>query len=82
MNDGGWRGPRAGSRRGNSFPLYALASIGTFAMAARAVHWLDGPQWLALVFLATGLALAGYYLVRALGGWGRSWRRRRGAGRR
>ncbi len=78
MNNGGWRGLPVRSRRRNSFLLYALGSIGTFAMAARAVHWLGGPQWLALVFLAFGLALAGYYLVRAL----RGWRRRRGAGRR
>ena len=72
MNYGGRRGPRAGSRRRTSFLLYALGSIGTFAMAARAVHWFDGPQWLALALVAIGLALAGYYLVRALLRWRRS----------
>ena len=66
MNDGGWRGALQGSRRRRSFLLFALGSIGTFAMAARAVHWLDGPPWLALAFLAAGLVLAGYYLVKAL----------------
>ncbi|MEC5178797.1 hypothetical protein [Arthrobacter sp. CG_A4] len=66
MNNGWWRGPRQGSRRSRSFLLFALGSVGTFSMAARAVHWLDGPLWLALAFLGAGLALAGYYLVRAL----------------
>jgi hypothetical protein len=46
--------------------LFALGSIGTFSMAARAVNWLDGPLWLALAFLTAGLVLAGYYLVKAL----------------
>ena len=54
------------SRSRRSFLLFALGSIGTFSMAARAVNWLDGPLWLALAFLAAGLVLAGYYLVRAL----------------
>jgi hypothetical protein len=66
MNNGWWRGPRQGSRRNRSFLLFALGSVGTFSMAARAVRWLDGPVWLALVLLGTGLVLAGYYLVRAL----------------
>ena len=66
MNDGGWRGGLRGPRRRRSFLLYALGSIGTFTMAARAVNWFDGPLWLALAFLGAGLALAGYYLVRAL----------------
>ena len=66
------RRPRAGSRRRTSFLLYALGSIGTFAMAARAVQWFDGPLWLGLAFAAVGLALAGYYLVRALLRWRRS----------
>ena len=68
MVNGGWRGARArpGSRR--SFLLYALGSLGTFVIAARAVHWLDGPAWLGLLFAGIGLALAGYYLVRALRG--------------
>jgi len=52
------------SRSRRSFLLFALGSIGTFSMAARAVNWLDGPLWLALAFLAAGLVLAGYYLVR------------------
>ena len=55
-----------GSRNRRSFLLFALGSIGTFSMAARAVNWLDGPLWLALAFLAAGLVLAGYYLVKAL----------------
>lgn len=54
------------SRSRRSFVLFALGSIGTFSMAARAVNWLDGPLWLALAFLGAGLALAGYYLVKAL----------------
>ncbi|MCB5293186.1 hypothetical protein [Arthrobacter sp. SO3] len=58
-------GPR-GTRGRRSFLLYALGSIGTFTMAARAVQYFDGPLWLALGFLAAGLALAGLYLVRAL----------------
>jgi uncharacterized membrane protein YfcA len=58
--------------RRNSFLLYALGSIGTFAMASRAVHWFDGPPWLGLAFAAIGLVLAGYYLVRALLDWRRS----------
>ncbi len=64
--DGGWRGPARGSRRSRSFLLFALGSVGTFAMAGRAVHWFDGPLWLALALLAAGLVLAGYYLVKAL----------------
>ncbi|KQN95387.1 hypothetical protein [Arthrobacter sp. Leaf69] len=66
MSGGGWRGALRGSRRRRSFLLFALGSIGTFTMAARAVGWLDGPSWLALAFLAAGLVLAGYYLVKAL----------------
>jgi len=66
MHDGGWRGALSGSRRRRSFLLYALGSVGTFAMAARAVNWLDGPLWLALALLAAGLALAVYYLVKIL----------------
>jgi hypothetical protein len=54
------------SRPRNSFLLYALGSVGTFAMAGRAVQWFDGPLWLALACAGAGLALAGYYLVRAL----------------
>jgi hypothetical protein len=54
------------SRSRRSFVLFALGSIGTFSMAARAVNWLDGPLWLGLAFLAAGLVLAGYYLVKAL----------------
>ncbi|MDI3211852.1 hypothetical protein [Arthrobacter sp. AL12] len=53
-------------RNRRSFVFFALGSIGTFSMAARAVNWLDGPLWLALAFLAAGLVLAGYYLVKAL----------------
>ena len=53
-------------RNRSSFVLFALGSIGTFSMAARAVNWLDGPLWLALALLAAGLVLAGYYLVKAL----------------
>jgi uncharacterized membrane protein YfcA len=68
MNYGGWRGARARSGNRRSFLLYALGSIGTFVMAARAVHWLDGPDWLGLLFAGIGLALAAYYLVRALRG--------------
>jgi hypothetical protein len=66
------------SRRRNSFLFYALGSVGTFAMAARVVHWLDGPQWLGLTFIGVGLVLGVYYLGRALLGR----RTRRGAGRR
>jgi len=73
-DDAGWRGGRRialrgsgrSSRRSRSFLLFALGSVGTFAMAARAVHWLDGPLWTALSLLAAGLVLAGYYLVRAV----------------
>ena len=53
-------------RNRRSFVLFALGSIGTFSMAARAVNWLDGPLWLALAFLGAGLALAGYYLLKLL----------------
>ena len=67
----GRSGSPAGSRQRSSFLLYALGSIGTFAMAARAVQWFDGPLWLALGFVAVGLGLAGYYLVRALLRWRR-----------
>ena len=74
----GWRNIALRSRRRNSFLFYALGSIGTFAMAARAVHWLDGPQWLGLAFIGVGLALGVYYLGRAL----RGRRSRGGAGRR
>ena len=66
MNNGGWRGALQRSRSRRSFVLFALSSIGTFSMAARAVNWLDGPLWLALAFLGAGLVLAGYYLVKAL----------------
>lgn len=66
MSNGGWRGALRGSGRRRSFLFFALGSIGTFSMAARAVGWLDGPPWLALTFLAAGLVLAGYYLVKAL----------------
>ncbi|MET3949894.1 hypothetical protein [Arthrobacter sp. UYEF36] len=55
-----------GSRSRRSFLLFALGSIGTFSMAARAVNWLDGPLWLALAFVAAGLVLAGFYLWKAL----------------
>ncbi|MCU1555760.1 MAG: hypothetical protein JWM13_3246 [Arthrobacter sp.] len=75
---GGWRKFSLRSRRRKSFLFYALGSIGTFAMAARAVHWLDGPQWLGLAFIGVGLALGVYYLGRAL----RGRRSRGGAGRR
>jgi hypothetical protein len=68
MNNGAWRRPPARSRRRNSFLFYALGSIGTFSMAARAVHWLDGPQWLALALIGVGLALACYYLGSGLRG--------------
>jgi hypothetical protein len=78
MNMGGWRKFSLRSRRRNSFLFYALGSIGTFAMAARVVHWLDGPQWLGLAFIGVGLALGVYYLSRGLLGL----RPRRGAGRR
>jgi hypothetical protein len=66
MNNGAWRRPPARSRRRNSFLFYALGSIGTFGMAARAVHWLGGPQWLAFALIGAGLALACFYLTRAL----------------
>ncbi|MCU1522502.1 MAG: hypothetical protein JWN19_2887 [Arthrobacter sp.] len=65
------------SRSRRSFLFFALGSIGTFSMAARAVNWLDGPLWLALAFLAAGLALAGYYLVKALSRPQRAGGRRR-----
>jgi hypothetical protein len=78
MGAGGWRRVPLRFRRRNSFLFYALGSVGTFAMAARAVQWFDGPHWLGLAFLVVGLALACYYLVRAL----RGGRTRRGAGRR
>jgi len=74
----GWRKFGLRSRRRNSFLFYALGSIGTFAMAARVVQWLDGPQWLGLAFIGVGLALGVYYLGRALRGRGTG----RGAGRR
>ena len=54
------------SRSRRSFVLFALGSVGTFSMAARAVNWLDGPLWLALAFVAAGLVLAGFYLWKAL----------------
>jgi len=78
MPAGGWRRVLTGSRRRNPFLFYALGSIGTFAMAARAVQWFDGPHWLGLAFLGVGLALACYYFGRALLGR----RTRRGAPRR
>jgi hypothetical protein len=66
VNIGALLGSRPGPGRRRSFLLYALGAVGTFAMAARAVHWLDGPLWLGLTFAGIGLALAGYYLVRLL----------------
>ncbi|MDQ0820456.1 hypothetical protein QFZ79_002748 [Arthrobacter sp. V4I6] len=78
MNAGGWRRVPLRSRRRNSFLFYALGSIGTFAMAARVVQWLDGPQWLGLAFIGVGLTLGLYYLGRAL----LRWRTKRGAVRR
>lgn len=59
-------GAAKGDRQRRSFLLFALGSVGTFSVAARAVHALDGPLWLALAFLAAGLVLAGYYLGKAL----------------
>ncbi len=47
-----------------SFLLLAAGSIGTFLMAARAVHWLGVPVWLGLVFAGAGIVLAGYFLTR------------------
>ncbi len=78
----GLPGPKATGRAGpkatgRAFVLFALGSIGTFVMAARAVHLLDGPPWLGLIFAAAGLGLAGYYLLSAL----LRWRRRRGVRR-
>ncbi|WP_445154058.1 hypothetical protein ACTWLI_11990 [Arthrobacter sp. Hor0625] len=64
--DGGRPGSAGGFSRNRSFLFYALGSVATFAMAARAVHWLDGPLWVALVLLAAGLALALFYLARAV----------------
>ncbi len=46
-------------------------------MAARAVDLLGGPMWLGMVFIAAGLALAGYYLGRELLRWRRARRARR-----
>lgn len=53
---------RSGRRNLKSFLLFALGSLGTFIMAARAVVWSEGPLWLAFVFVGAGLALAVYYL--------------------
>ena len=78
MNFGAGRRPTLPSRRRDSFLFYALGSVGAFAMAARTVHWLHGPQWLALAFAGVGLALGCYYLVRAV----RFRRTKRSAGRR
>jgi hypothetical protein len=63
---GAGRRPTVRSRRLKSFLYYALGSIGAFAMAGRVVQWLNGPLWLSLAFAGVGLALGGYYLVRAL----------------
>ncbi|KNH15632.1 hypothetical protein ACU18_16320 [Arthrobacter sp. ZBG10] len=66
---GQWEATRrllTGPRTVRSFLTYAVACVGTFAMAGRAVHWLGGPVWLVLVFLGLGVLLAGYYLVRVL----------------
>ncbi len=66
---------RSGGRR--NFWLFALGSVWTFVMAARAVDLLGGPMWLGMVFIAAGLALAGYYLGRELLRWRRARRARR-----
>ncbi|MEO5778228.1 MULTISPECIES: hypothetical protein [Arthrobacter] len=67
----------AGRSSRRNFWLFALGSVWTFVMAARAVQWFGGPLWLGLVFIAAGLALAGYYLVRELLRWRRARQARR-----
>lgn len=55
------------SRR--SFAAFALGSLATFSVAARATHYLGGPAWLTATFLAVGILLALYYLYRLLSAW-------------
>jgi hypothetical protein len=59
--------PRAGRRR--SFLAYALGSVALFSVAARATVQLDGPRWLAGLFVVVGVGLAAWYLVRQLLDW-------------
>ncbi|UNK47324.1 hypothetical protein [Arthrobacter sulfonylureivorans] len=54
-----------------SFIVFALGSLATFSVAARATHHLGGPLWLAGTFLAIGILLALYYLYRQLSRWRR-----------
>jgi membrane protein implicated in regulation of membrane protease activity len=56
-----------GSRR--SFAAFALGSLATFSVAARATHYLGGPTWLWATFLAVGILLAMFYLYRYLSTW-------------
>ncbi|MEV7648713.1 hypothetical protein [Arthrobacter sp. NPDC089319] len=61
------------SRR--SFAVFALGSLATFSVAARATHYLGGPGWLTATFLAVGILLALFYLYRLISSWlGRSRR--------
>jgi hypothetical protein len=55
------------SRR--SFAAFALGSLATFSVAARATHYLGGPAWLTATFLAVGILLALFYLYRFLSTW-------------
>jgi hypothetical protein len=66
-------GPGGGRRR--SFTAYALGSLALFSVAARATVQLDGPRWLAGIFVAVGVCLAAWYLLRQLLSW-RAGRRR------
>jgi hypothetical protein len=49
--------------------------LALFSVAARATVQLDGPRWLAGIFVAVGVCLAAWYLLRQLLSW-RAGRRR------
>jgi uncharacterized membrane protein YfcA len=63
--------------RRRSFGVFALGSLATFSVAARATHYWGGPDWLAGTFLAVGILLALYYLYRYTAGWRRKKQRKK-----
>lgn len=60
-----------------SFLTFALGSAGTAIIAIRAVGYLNGPPWLAVLFGLLALGLLCWYSVRMVRTSG--WYRRRAA---